>query len=96
MDFGAPPGGVWRCCLKWLQAVLGFIRSAGAIYVEKGSFTQSGGNLTITDASAELDGGECILLVLAVSAVLSSCPVSSTIQDVYLLLIAKPSKYSNE
>eukprot|EP00434_Breviolum_minutum_P041344 symbB.v1.2.036779.t1/scaffold5271.1/size29093/3 len=29
----------------------------GAIYVEKGSFTQLGGNLTITDASAKSDGG---------------------------------------
>ena len=33
------------------------ISAAGAIYVEKGSFTQSGGNLTITDASAGSDGG---------------------------------------
>ena len=74
------------------------IFSTGAIYVDERSFTQSGGKLTITDASAESDGGECILLVLALSAVLSSCPVSSTIQDVYLLLIAiiaKSSKYSN-
>ena len=31
--------------------------SAGAIYLEKGSFTQLGGTLTITDASAGSDGG---------------------------------------
>ena len=64
--------------------------------MQQGSFNQSGGTLTITDASAELDGGECILLVFALSAVLSSCPIVKTIQDVYLLLIAKSSKYSNE
>ena len=33
------------------------IFSAGAIYVKEGSFTQLGGNLTITDASAKSDGG---------------------------------------
>ena len=33
------------------------ISGAGAIYIEKGSFTQLGGNLTITDASAKSDGG---------------------------------------
>ena len=33
------------------------ISAAGAIYIEKGSFTQSGGNLTITDASAKSNGG---------------------------------------
>jgi len=33
------------------------ISAAGAIYVKEGSFTQLGGNLTITDASAESDGG---------------------------------------
>ena len=31
--------------------------SAGAIYVKEGSFTQSGGTSTITDASAGSDGG---------------------------------------
>eukprot|EP00434_Breviolum_minutum_P009925 symbB.v1.2.008747.t1/scaffold544.1/size189386/4 len=29
----------------------------GAIYAKEGSFTQLGGNLTITDASAKSDGG---------------------------------------
>ena len=33
------------------------ISSAGAIYVKEGSFTQSGGTSTITDASAGSDGG---------------------------------------
>ena len=33
------------------------ISAAGAIYVKEGSFIQSGGNLTITDASAKSDGG---------------------------------------
>ena len=33
------------------------ISAAGAIYVKEGSFTQSGGTLTITDASSESDGG---------------------------------------
>ena len=33
------------------------ISAAGAIYVYQGSFTQSGGTLTITDASSESDGG---------------------------------------
>ena len=33
------------------------ISGAGAIYIEKGSFTQLGGNLTIADASAKSDGG---------------------------------------
>ena len=40
------------------------IFSTGAIYVKEGIFNQSGGTLTITDASAESDGGECILLEL--------------------------------
>ncbi len=31
--------------------------SAGAIYVQDRSFNQSGGTLTITDASSESDGG---------------------------------------
>ena len=33
------------------------ISAAGAIYVMSGSFTQSGGTLTITHASAKSDGG---------------------------------------
>jgi len=33
------------------------IFSTGAIYMKQGSFNQSGGNLTITDAFAESDGG---------------------------------------
>ena len=33
------------------------ISAAGAIYMHEGSFTQLGGNLTITDASAKSDGG---------------------------------------
>eukprot|EP00434_Breviolum_minutum_P038114 symbB.v1.2.033799.t1/scaffold4250.1/size42417/4 len=33
------------------------LEDGGAIYIEKGSFTQSGGNLTITDASAKSNGG---------------------------------------
>ena len=33
------------------------ISTAGAIYAKEGSFTQLGGNLTITDASAKSDGG---------------------------------------
>ena len=60
---------VWGCskgcfprfhalCLKYLDATKELcIFSAGAISVAFGSFTQSGGNLTITDASSESDGG---------------------------------------
>ena len=45
-------------CLKYLDVSQErCISAAGAIYVEKGSFTQLGGNLTITDASAKSDGG---------------------------------------
>ena len=59
------------------------ISAAGAIYVEQGSFTQSGGTLTITDASAGSDGGAVRMLrnpfILAVLSRGFPCWVTSWI-----------------